>query len=288
MRDRASETALGVAAVRWAATQEKREEIRGSDSLAYLFLDLKFRILAGPLFGLSRWLYRRLLPGTYEWLIARTKHYDRLVEQLPDEIEQLVILGAGYDTRALRFAESLEAGGVRVFELDHPATQARKRRCLGPRLPAHVTFVPTDFQTQALAESLERGGYDPTRKSAFIWEGVTMYLSEEGVERTLSAIVDSSPAGGLLYFDYCNQTMIDGIDCHYGGREIRRYVDRRGEHLMWGIAPDKVSAFLDVHGLSLVRQWGPDDIQNDYLTLDDGTLFGRIADFNWLVAAKIG
>ncbi len=117
------------------------------------------------------------------FLVARERHVDEYLRTcLAEGIEQLVILGAGYDARAYRF--KLELRGVRAFEVDHPATQQAKlkrlQHVLG-RMPAQVVYVPVDFNTQTLGEQLAACGYDERLKTLFIWQGVTHYLTPEAV-----------------------------------------------------------------------------------------------------------
>ena len=123
-----SYTAEGVAAWRAAGNREPDERIRNPDYMAVSFLGWKLRLIAGfkPLTALALRTFQKRVPGGYYFHIARTKHIDEMLERaIGGGIQQLVILGAGYDSRPYRFARQLE--GVRVFEVDQPATQARKK-----------------------------------------------------------------------------------------------------------------------------------------------------------------
>jgi methyltransferase (TIGR00027 family) len=94
---------------------------------------------------------------------------------------------------------------ARVFEVDHPATQEfrlrRLKRVIDP-LPDYVNFVAIDFDTQTLGERLPAGGYNGQGKTLFIWQGVTMYLTTEGVEGTLAFMANHSGPGSAVIFDY--------------------------------------------------------------------------------------
>jgi methyltransferase (TIGR00027 family) len=112
------------------------------------------------------------------------------------------VLGAGLDTFAYRLEGKDE---LRVFEVDHPATQAEKRRRLaaaGITAPAHLTFGPCDFERDALAESLRAVGFDPDRRAFFIWLGVVPYLTKPAIFATLGFIA-GLPRGEVV-FDYAN------------------------------------------------------------------------------------
>lgn len=145
-------------------------------------------------------------------LIVRTKFIDKRLERsIADGATQVVILGAGWDTRAHRFAELLR--NARVFEVDQPATQNWKRRRFAESIgsdPANLTYLQIDFRHQTLAEVLAAGGYDPARRTFFIWEGVTMYLPEAAVRDTLSWISRQAP-GSSLVFDFAHRNLIDSI-----------------------------------------------------------------------------
>ncbi len=114
---------------------------------------------------------------------------------------QLVILGAGYDGRAWRLNE---LAGVKVFEVDHPATQGEKRTRVAELPPATgvVSFVSIDFERDALGTVLDRAGHDPSSPPCWIWEGVVMYLTREAMRSTLAGIADRSARGSTLIVNY--------------------------------------------------------------------------------------
>ena len=118
-------------------------------------------------------------------------------------MRQILVLGAGLDTFAYRLERTPE---LRVFELDHPATQAEKRRRLGQAQiaePAHVSYVAHDFESGSMTAALQAAGLDPDRGAFVLWLGVTPYLTEEAVFATLSELA-SWPGGTEVVFDYAN------------------------------------------------------------------------------------
>jgi methyltransferase (TIGR00027 family) len=126
---------------------------------------------------------------------------DALAAAVEHGVRQLVVLGAGLDTYAYRGAL---AGRLRIFEVDHPATQVWKRACLagaGIPLPPFLTFAPIDFERQTLSEGLTAAGFDPAQPAFFTWLGVVPYLTEEATFSTLNFIA-SLPAGAHVVFDY--------------------------------------------------------------------------------------
>jgi methyltransferase (TIGR00027 family) len=118
-------------------------------------------------------------------------------------VTQLVVLGAGLDTFAYR---TPLAEGLKVFEVDHPATQAWKRRRLveaGIAVPPAVVYAPVNFERDALIDGLTAAGFDPSRRSFFLWLGVTPYLTSQAVQATL-ATIGGLPGGGEVAFDYAD------------------------------------------------------------------------------------
>jgi methyltransferase (TIGR00027 family) len=189
----------------------------------------------------------------FRYVTARTGYIDDcLAARLADGFEQLVILGAGFDTRAYRFSQL--KGRVRVFEVDHPATQAVKRdrveKMLGS-LPGHVTFVPVDFERETLAPRLSESGYDSGAKTHFIWEGVTTYLTDEAVDETLAFVAGNSPEGSTIVFTYPYRSSRDGAVFDGTRRWQLKYLDWKGEPPIFGIERGTVGEFLADRGFAL-------------------------------------
>jgi methyltransferase (TIGR00027 family) len=195
-------------------------------------------------------------------LIVRTKFIDeRLKKAIAEGATQVVIMGAGWDTRAHRFSDLLR--DARVFEVDQPATQNWKRRrvaqVIGPD-PKNLTYLPIDFRHQTLADVLATAGYDPKQETFFIWEGVTMYLPEAAVRDTLRWIAQQAP-GSSVVFDFAYRGLIDVIAqmnksdweppneaARVGAARIRM-ITAWGEPWIFGIPTDGSSTFLNELGL---------------------------------------
>ena len=125
---------------------------------------------------------------------------DELARAVARGASQCVVLGAGLDTFAYR--NPYAASGLRVFEVDHPATQAWKRRLLeeaGIPIPASVTYAPVNFESQTLATGLEDAGFDPGKIAFFSWLGVTPYLTREAMTATLGFIAGRPPGSGVVF-----------------------------------------------------------------------------------------
>jgi len=131
---------------------------------------------------------------------------DTLHAAVTSGARQYVVLGAGLDTFAYR--NPYPAGTLRVFEVDHAATQAAKRHRLdeaGIVVPASVTFVEVDFESQDFVQGLKAAGFDPSLPTVYAWLGVAVYLPREAVMATLKSIRDTSAPGSVVVFDYVRQ-----------------------------------------------------------------------------------
>lgn len=261
--NRVSMTALGIALMRALESARPEDERIAYDPLARKFIP-GWMWAMGRLFDGLGYSERRG-PGVVGFLAVRERAIDEaLRDALRDGAQQVVLLGAGYDSRAYRIDEMKAA---RVFEVDHPATQADKlerlRRTL-PSLPGNVTFVPVDFETQSLEERLLSAGYDPQDKTAFVWQGVIYYLAPEAIDSTLGFIASNSVPGSILIFDYADAKYLSGA--HGEVRNTNRYGRFTGERLRFGIANGQLESFLRVRGFRLLEDYHPEDLHRMYFT----------------------
>ena len=286
-------TAEVFAALRAAGSAERDRRIRHPDGMATRFIPWSARFTALAKVPVARRmipvLAEWLAPGAYCYELARGRHLDRvLVEELGDGLEQLVFLGAGFETRPYRFADSLK--DVCVFEVDHPVTATQKRlavrRVLGD-LPSHVRYVEVDLQSRDLGERLRAAGYRKRARTLFIWSGVTGYLTTEAVQRTLRYIANGSAPGSLVVFDYWHQAIIDGDHRFYGAAEAARRVVKMGEPYRSGVEPSEIGAFVGDCGLELVDDIGPVALRETYLRGTNGRFRGRPYGFLSFAHARV-
>ncbi|MBI4334265.1 MAG: SAM-dependent methyltransferase [Chloroflexi bacterium] len=290
-KSKVKSTAVGVAAMRAMGAQERDPSVRNPDYLAIRLLPPGLRILLGlrPLARLVLRQYHRTLPGAYYFHIARTKHIDAIVTQSAAQgIRQLVILGAGLDTRAYRLHDVLK--DVKVYEVDYPGTQEKKRACAAkladiPR--AGISYVPLDFNIQGL-DALLASGYSPSLATLFIWEGVCMYLTPEAVDKVLEFIRDHAAPESSIVFDYIFKGMVEGRCDYYGARESSRYVAKRGEPYTFGIEEGTAREFLAARGFRLASEFTPDMLERAYLTGSGGRTTGKVYGYTNIVHARVG
>jgi len=207
-------------------------------------------------------------PGVCNAIIARTRFIDDCLEAaIRAGIKQLVILGAGFDTRALRF-EALKKQAS-VFELDHPATQKTKRDRIAKYINAdlpHVRYISIDFTRDALDQKLITNGYDPRLKTLFIWEGVTYYIPASAVDHTLDFISGNAPTDSRIVFDYFPSSVADGTTRMVEANALRDGLRSIGEEILFGIVPNQITKFMEARGFSVVENCTRRDYKAAYFT----------------------
>jgi methyltransferase (TIGR00027 family) len=195
-------------------------------------------------------------PGARPSGVARTAFIDNALRgALASGIEQVAILGAGYDSRAYRMAELKQ---VRVFEVDRAETQKLKRELLARVLrpmPQHVTFVKIDFLRETLRDALSKAGFDPKHKTLFIWEGVSHYLDSSAVDATMS-FAGSCAAGSEIIFTYIHRGLLDGTGRFSVSPNVSRLLKEAGEPWKFGLYPEELHAYLSARGLEMVEDLG--------------------------------
>jgi methyltransferase (TIGR00027 family) len=274
---------------RACATREKDERFRGPDYLAEIFLPFMPQILFNVPF-LRKWLMRKMFPtGIHEYVLARTKLLDEVfLDALDRGFSQVVLFGAGMDTRALRLQDRNK--GATIFELDIDATQRYKREVYKRKktaLPDTLVFVSIDFNKQRLADVLPQAGYREGQQTLFLWEGVTMYLEPEAVDGTLAFIRNSAAEGSIVVFDYVRGSVLRRENTLYGEKGSYDRVARAGERWTFGIEDGAIEGFLAERGLKLLSHYTPSDLEAAYLTVEDGTKFGRINETHCIVIAGV-
>ena len=206
-----------------------------------------------------------ITPGIYGAQVCRTRYIDDAVQSaLAQGIGQVVILGAGLDTRPYRLAGIEHAN---VFEVDLPSVQEGKKKKLLKRfgrLPENVTFIPIDFDTQSLETVFAGTNFDLSKPAVFVWEGVTQYLSEDAVRRTLTFVGTSAP-GSILVFTYVLKSVIERHSDIAGADTMMNRVAKEGAPWLFGLEPSHVPSFLQPFHLHLTADVGNADYQVSYL-----------------------
>jgi len=284
MRDRASRTAEQVALFRALETARGHDRVF-DDPLAVRFLHGGYRLLARAArvrpvgLRLSRLIDRRW-PGPRPSAVARTRLIDDLViEALSRGARQVLLLGAGYDSRAYRLPG---IDRVAVFEADHPATQAVKRRlvrgAVRPERRRHVHYVPVDLLREDLGAALLAAGFAALEPTVVVWEGVTNYLSEPAVDTTLRRLAALTATGSSLIFTYVDRRVLDGsLDAGNWAAAVRK----AGEPWTFGFDPATLPGYVADRGLRLALDISTRDAALRYLAPlgrdEEAATFYRVA-----------
>ncbi len=224
-------------------------------------LDAEFAQSAGPNFTLT---LRRYATAP---VLTRSRYIeDELDQAIRRGVSQYVILGAGLDSFAYRRLDL--ANVLRVFEVDHPATQAWKRTRLqevGIELPHNLSLIPVDFEKQSLIDGLRMSGYRTDEGSVFSWLGVTMYLTTDAIFSTLRTVAALPPETEIIFEYNVPKELVD--------EETQKIVAvvmaasaARGEPLRSFFEPAQLAEQVRKLGFAEVSDFGPDEAQARYFT----------------------
>jgi methyltransferase (TIGR00027 family) len=265
-RQTVSRTALGAAICRLIEQSQPEKTRLFYDPAVKELVGAPIRILM-QFAGMRNFTIKQtdaVAQGIFGAQICRTRYIDDAVKAaLSQGISQLVILGAGFDTRPYRLP-GMER--VNVFEVDLPSVQNDKKKkilkYLG-RLPDHVTFIPIDFDTQTLETVFTGTAFDPSRPAVFIWEGVTQYISEGAVRQTLTFVGKSAP-GSVIVFTYVLKSIIERRSDIPGADHMMDVVAQNAPWV-FGLEPSEIPEFLKAFHLVLIADVGNADYQEKYL-----------------------
>ncbi len=220
-------------------------------------------------------------------VVARSRFVeDALSVAIKQGIRQYVILGAGLDTFAYRNPYS--DVGLRVFEIDYPATQEWKRQQLNTgnvSIPESLTFVPVDFENQSLRDRLQETGFKTDEPSFFSWLGVTMYLNKKTVMSTMKYINSSTPSGSLIIFDYTVPPSSQNFIRRFVFRLLARKMAAIGEPWQTFFDPKQLAMELKNIGFAQVEDFDPENINSQFFS--DRTDKLKVGSFGHLMKAIV-
>ena len=273
-----SRTAEWICLCRAISSLERDRYYRSDDRVALSLLPDFMRFLI-HIPSVGRLLLKAFAAkGIYEYVIARTKYIDAVFKQaLSDQFSQILVFGAGFDTRALRFQG--EARQTRIFELDAPATQEAKigqyqKRHLS--IPSNVIFVPIDFDKESLTLKLDQAGFKRDARNLFILEGVLMYLHPQSVDQTFQAIQGLAGADSEVVFDYIYASVLRREYIYYGEKGFADAVAKAGEQWRFGIEQGEIGQFLSRYGLKLLDHRDAHELEESYFKDPAGRTLGRV------------
>ena len=238
------------------------------DDLANLILPFGMRAFVWLMrLGPARdWMVReseKTIPGIWGGLACRKRYIDEKMVESVGRIDAVVNLGAGFDTRAFRLPA---LAGIPVWEVNQPENiepkRARMQKLLG-ELPAHITLVPTDFDHEELGTVLASHGYSEDKRTFFIWEAVTQYLTEAGVRKTFDFLA-KSVSGSRLSFTYIRRDFLDGQTMYGQEATYEKYVVK-DKTWLFGMDPEGVADLLGRYGWHVVEHLGYEELVERYV-----------------------
>lgn len=270
-------TAQGTCLTRALSYYEKDSHYKSDDYIAPMLVPSYLNVAAKM--GFFRRMLKKSLfktPGNYEYLIARTKFIDTVFRNLDSNIEQVLIFGAGFDSRAIRFRNELEK--AKVFELDASMTQQTKITSIKKQniqFPANLNFISIDFNKESLSQKLDEAGFVKNKTCLFLLEGLTMYLDQESINNTFNLVNEYSGKNSVVVFDYVVASLARQ-EQRYGDPQIKKHYEflaKVGEKPSFAI-DEHMSDFLAKYKLELVDELDSSRLAKEYFIKED---FGRIA-----------
>ena len=224
----------------------------------------------------SVWLGDKIVPGMHEHLISRTRFIDDLIEKSTSiDIEQYVILGAGYDSRAHRLKLPSK---LKIFEVDQPEVQERKRSWLSAKIPnkENVTYVSVDFNHQSLKQQLLDAGLDQSKSTIYTLEGVSQYITKEALNSTLKELaVLNQNSNSKIFISYVNKLIKDDPKACFGlgysnpekaVKFITNGSAKVGEPWISFYSAKEIEDLLSQNSFTLIENRTLDDLNSKYFT----------------------
>jgi len=240
------------------------------DHLAYEILPLsaRFWVWLTRFSSVRDWFIRmseKKTPGAWMIFPCRKRFIDdKVAEAVVDQVEAVVNLGSGFDTLAYRLPALAE---VPFWEVDQPVNIDAKRSRLDKvfgEVPAHVTLVSINFDHQDLGEVLTSHGYAADTRTFFVWEAVTQYLTEAGVQKTFDFLA-RAPAGSHLVFTYVRKDFIDGEMVPEGEKYFYERMVQKDRIWLYGMDPEKVADLLGGYGWRVLEHVGYEELAEVYV-----------------------
>jgi len=239
--------------------------------------------------GVFKSLFNRFFPpGMYEYVIARTKYIDSIFQKaLLNEFDQILIFGAGFDSRGIRFADSNKK--TKIFELDVPVTQEAKINQLkkrGIEINPNIIFISIDFNKESIEDKLLESGFKRDQKSLFILEGLTYYLSRQAVDEAFNVINKLAGSESEVVFDYIYTSVLRGENLYYGESEVYKGVNKQNEPWSFGIEKGEIESFLRDRNLSLIQNLNSGDLEKEFFKDEHGNIIAKINGVRCIAYAK--
>ena len=278
IESKTSRTAEFTCMVRASSFYEKTPQYKSNDYIAPILVP-KFFLPVIKISILRNFFKNRFFPpGMYEYVIARTKYIDSVFQNaMKDGFDQILIFGAGFDSRGVRFATLNKK--TNIFELDAPVTQEAKINQFKNRkieINSNITFISIDFNKESLEDKLTLSGFDKNKKSLFILEGLTMYLDFDAINSTFDIINEFAGENSEIVFDYVYSSVLREENLYYGEFEVFNGVKDRGEPWSFGIEKGEIESFLEDKNLKLIQNLNSEDLENEFFKDENGNILSKV------------
>jgi len=272
IESKVSITALGTCLMRATSYYEKDPCYKSEDFIASMIIPWYLNAMAK--YHISRSVLKKALfkvPSIYEYIISRTKFIDEIFNSLAENVDQVLIFGAGFDSRAMRFRNQLK--NARVFELDAQVTQQAKINRFVKRkidFPMNLKFISIDFTKESLVEKLDKAGFKKNSRCLFLLEGLTYYLDQESIDNTLNLISDYSSKESVLVFDYASASIVKQEEIN-GDTKIKKHYQtlvKAGERPGFMIEGE-IQDFLAKYKFGLIEEVDSAQLAEKYFCKED-------------------
>ena len=256
--------------------------LNNPDFLAKYFINDQWRpFLNDP--KTSREVLEARVPGALYYLLLRTKYFDGSfqdwISRNPDS--QVVFLGTGFDTRSIRFANELKDAWI--YEVDLKAMLDYKKDVISrnklEEKPRNKIYVPINFHTENILEKLIQSGFETSKSTYFLWEGVTFFLEERTIKQFLKTLADNTKASTTVAFDYVFKDYVEGNLEYYGAKETYRELQQLGEPHIFGVNYNGMDNFAHNLGYKPRNNFTASMLESQYLTENNGKSATRPTSF---------
>jgi methyltransferase (TIGR00027 family) len=289
IEEKTSRTAEMTCSLRAASYYENDPRYKTDDHVAIRLVPWFVRSMSKSRFMRRLFMARFAPMGVYEYVIARTKYIDQVFNETVEQgVEQVLIFGAGFDSRSIRLLS--RDSSVKVFEVDAEVTQMAKLGRLpeiGIPIPDNTTYIAIDFNKDDPVERLTANGFRLGRRCLFVLEGLLMYLDCDAVDSTFNLMRELSCKGSRVVFDYIYSSVLRHERRFWGERELQKNVVNAGEPWTFGFEEGEVAGYLLDHGFKVVEECDTDALEKRYFTGNDGKLLGRVNATHSIVLAEL-
>jgi methyltransferase (TIGR00027 family) len=222
---------------------------------------------------------QKKIPGAFSSALARTKYIDELLQTtIANGVSQVMILGAGFDTRALRL-DFLKL--IPTIEIDHPNTSNFKIQTFKKRIGAlskNIIYYQIDFNKQSLDQLAEQNSFDFTKPTTIIWEGVTNYLTADAIRKTF-LFLSKFPKDSYIIFTYVHQEVLKNPASFLGGEKLLKDLEKIEEQWTFGFLPEELPNYLEPFNFTLIEDLGAQEYREKYIPnrKESGYEFYRVA-----------